>query len=812
LRILFNKPINFLKQVKMKTYLKVLRNIFCLLAFTILCSATAFSQSRNGSLIGIVETSDKEPLSFASVLLRDTKYGVMAGEDGSFTIQAPAGTYTLIVTYTGYVTIEKSIEVVAGEKTDVGTITVNADSRRLKEVVISDIQTNKFAKKMTSTVARMPLADIENPSAYSIVTKDFMQEIVATDMNSAVVSVPGVITNNGVNDSGNDFTLRGFTSSATFRNGLAINPRTQTEISNVERIEILKGPAATLFGGLMSTYGGVVNTVTKRPFEIFRGEVNYTTGSWGLNRFTADINTPLNKDRTALARFNAAAFSQNSFQDAGYSKGLAFAASLAFKTSERTTVRFDADIYTPDKTLSAYVRNSQLLEYKSMKDLKSSHGRSFTSNDIGTKRTSYYALAEVEHRLSDNWLMRTSYQHGESGEKESIFLVLMYNKDNSKVSRYIRPFDVYEMRTDNFQHNFIGEFHLGKIRNRFVGGVDVLARRTFYQYGTFKDNNYSRVFVYYDDVILDDVTPWQPITRTEVNKLERESTTGIKNSDYSISAYASNVIDFTDWLIGMASVRVDRYKYENTVTNGVKGNDDYHQVQVSPKFGLVAKLWKDKVSLFGNYSNGFTNVAPSLDADGSTIRKWDPQESYQIEGGFKFDLFGGRLTSTISYYDIKVKNMVRTLPDGTSEQDGTQYSRGFEAEVIANPVRGLNIVAGFGANKNRYTRYNDAYQDKKMYFIPDNIFNLWASYKILDGKAEGLGLGAGTNYVSKSNLNMVNDFYVPAYTLLNASIFYDQPKYKVTLKVNNLTDVTYWSVYGQPQNPRQFLLNISYKF
>lgn len=104
----------------MKTYLKVLRNIFCLLAFTILCSATAFSQSRNGSLIGIVETSDKEPLSFASVLLRDTKYGVMAGEDGSFTIQAPAGTYTLIVTYTGYVTIEKSIEVVAGEKNGCG--------------------------------------------------------------------------------------------------------------------------------------------------------------------------------------------------------------------------------------------------------------------------------------------------------------------------------------------------------------------------------------------------------------------------------------------------------------------------------------------------------------------------------------------------------------------------------------------------------------------------------------------------------------------------------------------------------------------
>ncbi len=795
----------------MKIGFKDLRIVILFFSILMFFSSSLFSQSRNGRIMGYVKTSDNEPLSYASVLLQDTKYGDMAADDGRFSFQAPAGKYTLIVTYTGYITIEKEVVVVSGQSLDVGTLIINADSKRLREVVVADIQKNKFSKKMTATVARMPLADMENPSAYSVVSKDFMQEIVATDLNSAVSNVPGVIANNGVNDSGNDFTLRGFTSNATFRNGLIVNPRTQTEIANVERIEILKGPAGTLFGGLMSTYGGVVNTVTKRPYESFRGDVNYTTGSWGLNRFTVDLNTPLNKDRTALARFNGVAHTQNSFQDAGYMKSLAFAASLAFKTSERTTVRFDADIYTPDKTLNAYVRNSQLLNYESMKDLKSSHGRAFTSNDIGTKRTSYYALAEVEHRISNNWTSRTSYQHGESGEKESIFIVLMYNTDNTKVSRYIRPFDVYEMKTDNFQQNFIGEFNLGKIRNRFVGGFDILARSTFYQYGTFKDNTYSRVFVFYDDVTLDDTTPWQPITRTEVNKLERISTTGIKNSDYSISAYASDVIDFTDWLVAMASVRVDRYKNQKTVTNGVKGDDDYHQVQVSPKFGIVAKLWKDKISLFGNYSNGFTNVAPSMGSNGE-IRKWDPQQSYQAEGGFKFELLDGKITSTISYYDIKVKNLVRTLDDGTSEQDGTQYSRGFEAEVIANPVRGLNIVAGFGTNKNKYTRYNESYQNKKMYFIPENIFSLWTSYKILDGKVEGLGFGAGVNYVGKANLNMVNDFYVPDYTLLSASLFYDQPKYKVTLKVNNLTDVTYWSVYGQPQNPRQFMANISYKF
>lgn len=790
-----------------------------LLMAVLLVPLALFAQKQTGSIQGTVKTNDGKVLPYASVLLKDTKYGTMADASGNFKFSANSGAYTLIVSYAGFVTSEQKVAIEAGKTSQAGDIVINAASNQLREVVVADIQKNKYAKKNVATVARMPLADLENSQSYSVVNKDFMQEIIATDYNSALISIPGVVVNNGVNDSGNDITLRGFVSNATFRNGLAINPRTQSEIVNVERVEVLKGPSATLFGGLMSTYGGAVNTITKRPFESFRGEVGYTTGSWGLNRFTADINTPLNEDRTALLRINAASFTQNSFQDAGYSKGSAFAMSMAFKTSEKTTVRFDVDYFAPNKTLNAYVRNSNVLTVKTLAELNDYHNRTFTSNEIGSKRFQFNALAEVEHKISDNWLSRTSYQHSEGGEKGSIFLVLTYLNDN-QVSRGIRPFDVYELTSDNIQQNFIGDFKIGKLRNRLVVGGDYLYRKTYNQFARYGNS----VFMAYDVVTLDQTTPWQAISRSTIAKADaglvtgvtgRTATVGQSDMNFNFSGYVSDALNITDWIVASAGLRVDRYEVKKTLLNGVAQTNNYVQTKVAPKFGLVVQPIKDQLAVFANYSNGFTNNAPTISATAGVIN-WKPTQANQTEVGIKTDLFDGKLSSTISYYDIKVTDMINVLPDGTSEQSGNQRSKGIELEVIANPVQGLNIVTGFGKNDNKYTYYRVGaavdYSGNRVAFMPENIFNFWASYKLLNGKAKGLGIGAGVNYSDDTYLDASNKAKTPSYTLFSATTFYDQPKYRVSLKVNNLGDKKYWNYYGVPQNPRQFVANISYKF
>ncbi|CAH0167564.1 TonB-dependent receptor [Chryseobacterium sp. Bi04] len=701
------------------------------------------------------------------------------------------------------------------------------DTVKIAEIQTVSLQgTHNYRTKKSESVARLPLENLENPTVYNLVPKEIISEMSAVDFNTAMASAPGVVVNNSVNDSGNDIFLRGFSSSANFRNGLIQNLRVQSEIANIERIEVIKGPSGTLFGGTLANYGGVVNVVTKKPQENFGGIINYTTGSWGMNRITADINTPLNKEKTALARFNVAAYSQDSFQDAGYNKGLFFSGSILYKVSDKTTVTLDTEFHSPEKTLNAYVRQSEKLTFHSMKDLAAIHGRSFTSNDIGSKRTNFVTMAEVTHKFNDQWTSRTSYQRGEANENESIFLVLNYLNDNS-VSRSIRPFDNYKITTDNIQQNFIGDFKIGKLRNRLVVGFDYFHQNSKNQYPIYKvGKNDSSVFVPYplngvivdkdqpqptDVVLLNGTSDWTSISRDVVKALPRNGTK-YEISQYSTySAYVSDVLNITDNFLVMASLRMDHYKNDDSKRNGVPGNDGYNQTQFSPKFGLVYEIKKNEISFFANYVNGFKNIAPSPNQDG-VLTKWNPEQGNQFEAGFKLDLFGKKLLSTITYYNMKVKNRVIADPGGLgSRQDGNIKNQGFEMDVVINPVKGWNIVGGYGYNDNRYDdRGKDA--GKRIAWTPKHVANLWTSYKIMDGAYEGLGFGAGFNFVDKTYINITNHFMAPSYTSVGATIFYDKKKYRIGLKMNNALNETYWNFYGQPQKPREVLANFAFKF
>lgn len=697
------------------------------------------------------------------------------------------------------------------------------DTIKVSEIQSVSLQgTNNYRTKKSESVARLPLENLENPTVYNIVPKEIISEMNAVDFNTAMASAPGVVVNNSVNDSGNDIFLRGFSSSANFRNGLLQNPRVQSEIANVERVEVIKGPSGTLFGGTLANYGGIVNIVTKKPQENFGGIIGYTTGSWGMNRITADVNTPLNKEKTALARFNVAAYSQDSFQDAGYNKGLFFSGSILYKVSDKTTVTLDTEFHAPEKTLNAYVRQSEKLTIGSMKDLTGAHDRSFTSNDIGSKRTNFVTMAEVTHKFNDQWTSRTSYQRGEANENGSIFLVLSY-LDNNTVSRGIRPFDSYKVTTDNIQLNFIGDFKIGNLRNRLVVGLDYYQQSTKNQYGMFKrsaTDTVGSVFAPYDIIKLDEASAWQPISRSLVENLERipnDPTSKVKPTNYEIShfstfsVYASNVLNITDHLLVMASLRMDNYKNDDLKTNGVKGTGNYSQTQFSPKFGLVYEIVKNEISFFANYVNGFKNFAPSLNQDG-VLTSWDPEQGNQFEGGFKLDLFNKKLLSTITYYNMNVNNRLIAVPGGLgSMQDGKIKNQGFEMDVIVNPFKGWNIVAGYGYNDNKYDD-RGVNNGKRIAWTPKHVANLWTSYKIMDGSYEGLGFGAGFNFVDKTYINITNHFLAPAYTTVGATVFYDKKKYRIGVKMNNALNDTYWNFYGQPQKPREILANFAFKF
>ncbi len=812
-------------------FIRIFQGILFILMFPVLL------QAQNAvSIKGEVFTIDGKPLSYASIRLKDTKYNTAVSEEGTFVLNAPSGKYTLQVTYANYIVSEVPIIVTSGNETTVDRITVQSNSTQLREVIVSDIQRNKYAKKETEDIARMPLANLENPQAYSVITKELMLETAAADYVSALAQVPGAVVTNGVNDSGNGILLRGFSStgSGMVRNGLPINSRAVSEIFNLEKVEVLKGPSATLFGAEVTSYGGVVNNVTKKPFESFRGEVSYLTGSFGMNRLTADVNAPLNKDRTALGRFNVLGMTNNGFQNEGKTTAFGFATSLLFKAGEKTNVRFDADLYNSTKPLVAYLRNTNKLTMSNLKDWDMPYDRSLTSNDIATNRTNINIGAEIEHQISENWTSRTSYLYNNSGDKGSIFMVPMIVDDN-RIERRYRIFDDFNLNFSVIQQNFNGSYKVGEVENKVLLGLDA----TFY---TSKNLYMVPYFAIYDTVSVKDQV-WKPLTRSEVDlsRGDRSYGDGIDDSKYNVSsAYVSNVTNISDRFFVMLSARVNRFQ-QGTIKSYNPGQPEikdengnveqretaesytetegYTQMNISPKIGLVYQPIKDKVSIFANYMNSFTNIAASRginnindDPENAEIIKWNPEQANQIEAGAKLELMDGLFNATVSYYNIKVSSRLMEVTTGVNIQNGEQKSEGFEVDFIANPVRGWNIIAGYGYNDNKYTKSEEDIQGKREAWTPKHVANLWTSYKFLDNGVKGLGFGAGVNYVDKVLMNIGDDFYVPSYTVLNGTVFYDQPKYRVGLKLNNITNIKYWDVFGKPQRPFEFLANLSFKF
>jgi len=279
----------------------------------------------------------------------------------------------------------------------------------------------------------------------------------------------------------------------------------------------------------------------------------------------------------------------------------------------------------------------------------------------------------------------------------------------------------------------------------------------------------------------------------------------------------------------MASLRIDHFT-----------NDNGKQTALSPKFGIVYQPIPEKLALFANYMNGFVNTDPATNINRNVqdVLIFDPSQANQLEFGIKADLFNNRLSGSVSVYHTKAKDMVYTLytteqvdldASGTidleeifynqnSFNNGAQTNKGIEFSLTANPVQGLNILAGYSYNDSNATAGDPDFVNRRPESAgPQNLANLWASYKFIGGKLNGFGVGFGGNYGSESrifNRNLGGTFALPEYTVLNASVSYNVSSYAITLKVDNLTNEEYykgWSTIN-PQRPRIFAANLTYNF
>ena len=694
----------------------------------------------------------------------------------------------------------------------------NKDSiHSLNEVTInSNVQ--KYKREKSTTVSKMPLNNIENPQVYNTVTSELLKEQVVTNFNDALKNATGVTrlwesTGRG-GDGAEFFTMRGFSVQPSMINGLpSINNGTIDPI-NVDNIEVIKGPSGTLFGSSLISYGGLINIVTKKPFSTFGGEIGYNAGTYGSDRLTADVNIPLNKD--VSLRVNAAYTKENSFQDAGFSKSFFFAPSLSYKVNDKLSFLINTEFSNRDAANAPMIFLSRYspLSFNSMDLFEKNYKKSYTSNELTLSNPTFNMQAQMLYKLSDSWTSQTVLSRS-NAKTDGYYSYLWDSANGDEFIRFISKRNGETYATD-IQQNFIGDFKLGNLRNRMVVGIDYLkmdilnASNNWVAAGTIS-------FINQTD------SGEANLTKAGIDKLLAGTfEPNSKTEQQIVSAYVSDVLNITDKLSVMASVRIDEFRGKTSyyATEEVKG-----QIAVSPKFGAVYQIIENKVSVFGNYMNGFKNVEPGqVDVDGTNTRtaNFDPEQANQYEFGLKTNLYKDIVSASLSYYDINVNNRVMTDPNNpnASIQGGQVESKGVELSVTVNPVKGLNIIAGYSNNKSEVVKETDGdgYLGLRPEEAgPETLINFWANYVITSGSLKGFGIGFGGNHASEHktlNRRVIGTFTLPDYTILNSALSYNNDKFNITLKVNNLLNEKYYTGWStvKPQRLRSLTAGITYKF
>lgn len=794
-------------------------------------------EDNKGTVKGKVYTVDGQPAAAVTIVVKGTRRSTLTEEDGSFILRnLPAGHYELEISLTGFAPTTQSV-VVEYRKITAVSIQLQVSGQQLQEVVVTGGR-NKFARTGSNYVAKMPLSNLENPQVYTTITKDLMTDQLVFSVDDAIRNATGVQkmwdATGRSGDGGGYYNSRGFILQSQLRNGIAGNVTSKIDAANLERLEVIKGPSATLFGSSLTSYGGLINRVTKQPYSSFGGEVTWAGGNFGFNRVSADINTPLDSAQKILLRVNTAYTDEGSFQDNGFNKSFAFSPSVSYKINDHLTFLFDAEIYR-GRNLGTpifffpYGQTIASMGVSRADQLPIDYKRSFVSGDLSQQSANTNFFGQLQYKISDKWATQTnvtvtnSYSDGPGPYFYLLSNAAVTGNSSDIGSDYISRNDQFTANSSDrmleIQQNLNGEFTIGSLNNRFVAGLDYFSHNSNQ---LFSGGTLDTIASHGDIQTYRDFNP--------VNLQKLYATKGvafyypIDVITNTYSAYAADVLNLTDNLMVMAALRADHFVNQGNYdpTTGVTSGG-YHQTTLSPKFGIVYQPIKDRVSLFANYQNGFTNKT------GTDYRAkvFKPEQANQAEAGVKLDLFEGRLTSTVSVYSIKVRDIVRayipTVPDPSLPpfpqiQDGTQVSKGIEAEVIANPIRGLNIVAGFSYNDSKYEKADGDVEGRRPGTASSPYTaNWWVSYRLPAGPVKGLGLGIGGNYASDNKvINNISQgvFTLPAYTVLNASVFYEYSKFRFAVKSDNFTNQKYWIGYTtvNPQKLRSVVGSISFKF
>ena len=805
---------------------------------------------------GRVTDTQGNPLLGVSVILEGTTKGASTNEKGLYEIhRVPVGEQTFVFSSMGYQTVKQVFEVTpnpSGTHTHLN-VSLQEEAQQLQEVEIIGRRESSYKNTSSFSGTKTATAIRDIPQTINYVTKEVILDQGASTVNDVVKNVSGVSQYTTYND----FSIRGFRTTGNRNSGNLLNGmRAQTSLwsasslANIERVEVIKGPAAALFGN--AAPGGIINRVTKKPLLQRQHTVSVNTGSWGTLKTYGDFTGPLNESKSLLYRLNLGYETTDGYRDLQGRNTLTIAPSFSFIPNEKTrfnvdityyrldgkvdrgqTIFGDADLYSVPITRSLSATNDFLRETQMNISLGLTHKITDNLSFNSTYLNSSYSEDLREHNQANSYYMQ---QQGKAntGDPTKILMQALLRQRTFRNNSFNNYFN-YNFTTGLVKHTLLVGYDYFQVE-LLPGASQLTAGGYLLKNGkTTTTFNPARLNTYVVDANNN------PVTNVAVFDLNKPTTGNVMKETGKYIFTSGNTkptlqtshgvylqeqleVSIVKLLLGL------RKEFFMDYINYKENNEEkIEQQALIPRVGLVITA-NDNINFYSTWMKGFEPQTAAIQSDPDRYGgPFDPVYSELYEMGVKTDWFNNRLSATASVFKITQQNsLYDAFPAVIGKPDlkmqiGEEESNGFEFDLAGEITPNWSILANYAYIDARITKTaqnNEKDFDMQRPSTPRHSGNIWTKYIITEGPLKHLGFGAGYNFVTERYGQVgrrTNTTVYPGYGLVNAVLYYKINQIQLQLNLNNVLNQTHWvggydKLRSFPGAPRNINVSVTYKF
>ena len=787
-----------------------------ILLFLLLIGQFSYSQSK---IEGTITDENQEAIPFANILIEGTSVGTSADDNGYFTLtNLASGNYTIKVSYVGYKTTTKNVQLVPYE-----TVNLKFSLRNDSELDEVEVFGNRYKHPdKIEALTRLPLAPYEQIQSISIISEKLIAQQGNLTIADATKNVPGVYAFATYGNKRESMSSRGFRGIPILKNGVRVHSDFRgtgilTDMQGVDNIQVLKGAAAITQGVAtdIGSPGGVINIVTKTPKYYHGGSASVRLGSYGQARTAFDVFGPLTSDQNIAFRINGALERADSYRSGVSSDRFYFNPSLAWKVDAKSTLTLEMDYFDDSRTPDLGTVNLAENDINAIYDLPHDQFLGYTTDRSLTTNATY--SARFNRELNDKLSLKAAFYKSDLdlNDKGATFGDVIKNNGQSVYNQRKRGYNISDRNDSNsvLQFDLVGkDVQTGIISHTFQVGFDY--RTSIYSTSTQKISAIDTI----------DVFKRNGGNLPDNLKLGAVSLAGAKSR--AIGFVAQDVITFNPWLKTFLGIR-----YSKTQTN--TATETTQSDAFNPLAGVIVTPFEN-INVFASYTNSsYPRTASRLDINGKALGN----ERYdQLEAGIKTNWLDSRLRFNLTFFKINNRDINLPVYDdnwvdtGYFQKGGNDERKGIEVELSGRILDNLEVITGYSYIDAQYKEHTSYVYGSAPLNTPKHTFNAYVNYSFKE-QLEGLSLGAGLYYTGERPINDWSSgavthegivpnqkpFNVASYLQANAQVAYQfDQHWNFRFLLNNVFNEigynAYRTSYINQTDPRNFAGVLTYNF